>query len=152
MENVRILKRSCVFGYHDHNFITISERCSDHLDLPPSNLPRQRLWKVRSKQVLLAQGMHERPQVISGNDIPGVMLSSAVRGYINKFGVLTGKTAVIETNNDDAYRTAITLHKAGIKVLAIIDSRNENNNDLDVGGLLIEIDTKGIFSHSVLSW
>ena len=28
--------------------------------------------------------MHERPQVISGNDIPGVMLSSAVRGYVNK--------------------------------------------------------------------
>jgi len=130
MENVKILKRSCVFGYHDHNFITVSERCSDHFDLPPSNLPRQRLWKVRSKQVLLAQGMHERPQVISGNDIPGVMLSAAVRGYINKFGVLPGKTAVIATNNDDAYRTAITLHKAGIKVLAIIDSRIGNNNDL----------------------
>ena len=77
---------------------------------------RHRLWKVRAKEVLIAQGMHERPQIISGNDTPGVMLSSAVRGYVNKFGVIPGRNAIITTNNDDAYRTAIALQKSGIKV------------------------------------
>ena len=118
MSNVKILKRSCVFGYQDHNFLTIAERCSDHLTGVSKSSIRQRLWKVRSKQVLIAQGMHERPQVISGNDIPGVMLSSAVRGYVNKYGVVPGRSVVICTNNDDAYRTAITVHKSGIKAVS----------------------------------
>ena len=74
--------------------------------------------------------MHERPLVISGNDIPGVMLSSAVRGYINKYGVIPGRSVLICTNNDDAYRTAISLYKIGIKVSGIVDSRNEQSPDL----------------------
>ena len=130
MSNVKILKRSCVFGYQDHNFLTIAERCSNHLTEVPKSSIRQRLWKVRSKQVLIAQGMHERPQVISGNDIPGVMLSSAVRGYVNKYGVVPGRSVVICTNNDDAYRTAIALHKSGIKVSGIVDSRNNQTTEL----------------------
>ena len=130
MNNVKVLKRSCVFGYHDHNFLTISERCSDHLSENSKKMSRHRLWKVRSKQVILAQGMHERPLVISGNDIPGVMLSSAVRGYINKYGVIPGRSVLICTNNDDAYRTAISLHKIGIKITGIVDSRNEQSPDL----------------------
>ena len=130
MKNIKILKRSTVFGYHDHNYITISERCTDHLSEKDENSTRHRLWKVRAKEVLIAQGMHERPQVISGNDIPGVMLSSAVRGYVNKFGVIPGRNAIITTNNDDAYRTAIALKNAGIKVIAIIDSREKLSGEL----------------------
>ena len=130
MNNVKVLKRSCVFGYHDHNFLTIAERCSDHLTESSKTISRHKLWKVRSKQVIIAQGMHERPLVISGNDIPGVMLSSAVRGYINKYGVIPGKSVLVCTNNDDAYRTAITLYKAGVKILGIVDSRNEQSSDI----------------------
>ena len=127
MKNIKILKRSTVFGYHDHNYITISERCTDHLSEKDENSTRHRLWKVRAKEVLIAQGMHERPQVISGNDIPGVMLSSAARGYVNKFGVIPGRNAIITTNNDDAYRTAIALKNAGIKEITIIDSREKHS-------------------------
>ena len=130
MPNVISLTRSTVFGYHDHNFFTIVERCTDHLSTAPKHLPRQRLWKVRAKQIILAQGTHERPLIISGNDLPGVMLSSSVRGYINKFGVLPGKSAVIATNNDDAYRSAIIMHKANLKVLAVVDSRVDPNSEI----------------------
>ncbi len=126
IENVRILKRSNVFGYHDHNFITISENCEHQL----SNKITQRLWKVRAKRVVLAQGLIERPIVFSGNDLPGVMLSSAVRGYANKYGVVLGKKAVICTNNDDAYRTALVLYKAGIKIQCIADLRDHVSSEL----------------------
>ena len=64
------------------------------------------MYKVRAKEVVLAQGSHERPLVFGGNDRPGVMLSSAVRSYINRYGVLPGRRAIVTTNNDDAYRTA----------------------------------------------
>ena len=74
-------------------------------------------WKVRAKQVILAQGAHERPLVFAGNDLPGVMLSGAVRTYINRYAVVPGQRAVIVTNNDDAYRTALALHDAGAHVI-----------------------------------
>ena len=39
--------------------------------------PRERLWKVRAKRVVLAQGAIEKPLVFAGNDRPGVMLAGA---------------------------------------------------------------------------
>jgi sarcosine oxidase subunit alpha len=115
--NVTMLPRTTVFGYMDHNFLTLVERVTDHLPRRPKFLPRQRLWKVRAKQVINAQGAHERPLVFSGNDLPGIMLSGAVRTYINRYGVLPGCRVIVVTNNDDAYHTALALHAAGAHVV-----------------------------------
>ena len=117
MPDVTLLPRTTVFGYMDHNYLTLTERVTDHLAVRPSHLPRQRMWKVRARQVVLAQGAHERPLVFSGNDLPGVMLAGAVRHFINRFGVLPGNRAIVVTNNDDAYRTAISLNEAGANVV-----------------------------------
>ena len=117
MPEVTLLPRTTVFGYMDHNYLTLVERVTDHLAERPAHLPRQRLWKVRAGQTVLAQGAHERPLVFSGNDLPGVMLAGAVRHFINRFGVLPGNRAIVVTNNDDAYRTAISLNEAGANVV-----------------------------------
>jgi sarcosine oxidase subunit alpha len=74
-DNVNLLPRSTVFGYHDHNFLTIAERCADHVAASEVRGPRQRLWRVRARQVVLAQGAFERPLVFCNNDRPGVMLA-----------------------------------------------------------------------------
>ncbi len=56
-EDVMMLPRSTVNGYHDHNFVTIHERCTDHLaDIAPVNQARQKLHRVRAKWVVLATG------------------------------------------------------------------------------------------------
>ena len=123
MENVTMLKRTTVFGYMDHNYLTMMERVTDHLGETPKHMPRQRMWKIRAKHVVLAQGTHERPMVFGGNDRPGVMLSSAVRSYITRYGVAPGRRAVVVTNNDDAYRTALALVDAGVYLRAIVDMR-----------------------------
>jgi sarcosine oxidase subunit alpha len=123
MNNVTMLPRTTVFGYMDHNYLTMMERLTDHLAKHPTHLPRQRMWKIRAKEVVLAQGNHERPLVFGGNDLPGVMLSSAIRSYINRYGVIPGRHAVVVTNNDDAYRTAFALVDAGVMVRAIVDMR-----------------------------
>ena len=122
MQNLRLLPRSTVFGYYDHNFLAIAERCSDHLERKRSGLPRERLWRVRAKQVVLAQGAFERPLVFCNNDRPGVMTASAVTTYINKYAVRPGENAVVFTNNDSAYQAALDLDRAGAKVV-IVDSR-----------------------------
>jgi sarcosine oxidase subunit alpha len=118
-ENITLLPRTTVFGYHDQNFLTLSERC----DRTAPGAPRERLWRVRSKQVVLAQGAIERPLVFCNNDRPGIMLASAVSQCIERYAVCPGQRAVIFTNNDSAYHTAITLHHAGAAVAAIVDSR-----------------------------
>ena len=127
-----LLPRSTVFGYHDHNFLTIAERCTDDPGGPGVGAEsmrrsgegvRERLWRVRAKQVVLAQGSFERPLVFCNNYRPGVMLASAVSTYIHRYGVLPGRRAVVFTNNDSAYRAAIDLADAGAEVAAIVDSR-----------------------------
>jgi sarcosine oxidase subunit alpha len=81
------------------------------------------LWHVRAGHVILATGSIERPMAFAHNDRPGVMLSQAVRTYVQRFGVVPGKRAVIATNNDDAYKTAQALKDAGAHIVAIIDAR-----------------------------
>ena len=119
-----LLPRSTVFGYHDHNFLTIAQRCTDHLGV------RERLWRVRARQVVLALGSFERPLVFCNNDRPGVMLASAASSYVNRYAVLPGRRAVVFTNNDSAYRTAVDLAEAGAEVAAIVDSRPGGGGEL----------------------
>ena len=123
MPDVRLLPRSTVFGYHDHNFLTINERRTDHLPLDERKGTRERVWRVRAKQVVLATGAIERPLVFANNDRPGVMLASAVSAYLNRYGVRPATRAVVFTNNDSAYRTALDLAAAGITVAAVVDAR-----------------------------
>src|SRR5690606_20785781 len=72
--SVIVLPRTTAFGYYNHNHIAMVERVSDHLASPPTHLPRERLWQVRAKRVILATGAHERPLVFAENDRPGIML------------------------------------------------------------------------------
>jgi sarcosine oxidase subunit alpha len=123
-DNVMLLPRSTVNGYHDHNFLTIHERCTDHVvDKAPMGVTRQRMHKVRAKWVILATGSHERPLVFANNDLPGCMLASAVSTYINQYAVVPGQSLVLMTTNDSGYQSAIDWQNAGREVTAIVDTR-----------------------------
>ncbi|MFA5664929.1 FAD-dependent oxidoreductase [Castellaniella sp.] len=122
LPDVRILLRTSVAGYHDHDFVVACERCHDHLPLAQRRGVRERLWKIRPRRVVLATGAHERPLVFGSNDLPGVMLAGAVSAYIHRHGVLAGRNAVLFTNNDLAYQCAIDLQRCGAQVL-VVDPR-----------------------------
>ena len=123
MAQATLLTRTTVTGYYDYNFLVANERVTEHLGPNRGDkAPKERLWKIRAKQVVLATGSIERPLVFADNDRPGVMLASAVRAYINRFGVLPGKRIVVLTNNDSAYHTALDAKRAGAAV-EIVDIR-----------------------------
>jgi sarcosine oxidase subunit alpha len=123
LPNLRLLTRSTVAGYYDHNYLTVLERVTDHLGPDaPARLPRQRLWKLRAKQVVLATGALERPLAFAQNDRPGIMLASAIRRYVNDYAVLPGRRVVLLTSNDSAYATALDLQAAGAEV-TVVDLR-----------------------------
>ena len=130
MDNVRVLTRTTVTGYYDHNFLVALERVTDHLGPgAPPHLPRQRLWRIRAGRVALATGALERPLVFANNDRPGVMLAGAARAYVNRFAVLPGRRAVIATDNDSAYDAALDLHRHGVELVAIIDLRPDGEGE-----------------------
>ncbi len=127
--NVKILTRATAFGYQDHNLVTVCHRLTDHLPVHSRRGVRERLYKVRAKTVVLASGAHERPMIFGNNDLPGIMLAGAVSTYINQYGVLPGKNAVVFTNNDEAYRTAIDLKRHGAAV-RVVDARAATQGSL----------------------
>ena len=119
----KTIVRATAFGFWDQGLVTLAERLVEAGQAPDLNRPAQRLWRVRAKQVVLATGAIERPLLFANNDTPGVMLSSAVRTYTRRFGVLPGARTVIATATDDAYLTALAIIEAGGEVVAILDSR-----------------------------
>lgn len=126
--DVTLLPDTQVAGVHDHGYALGYQRVADHA--PGSDAPRHRLWRVRAGEIINATGAIERPLSFAGNDIPGVMLASAMRDYLVNWAVAPGQRVVLVTNNDDAYRSAIQLAEAGVTVCAIVDARPDARGPL----------------------
>lgn len=126
LPDVRVLTRTTVTGYFDHNFLIALESVTDHLGPAgaQAHLPRLRLWRIRANQVVLATGAFERAIGFKNNDRPGVMLGGAVGAYLHRHGVKAGRRAVAFTNNDGGYETAAALAQAGVPTVAV-DPRAE---------------------------
>ncbi len=123
-DNVHLLPRTIAAGHFHQNWCLLLERVSDHdPSLADGGAPRHRLWRVRAKEIVLASGALERPIAFANNDRPGVLLASAARTFIARYGVSPGTRGVVFTNNDDAYRTALALTQAGVSVPRLVDTR-----------------------------
>ncbi|MFO1148434.1 MAG: sarcosine oxidase subunit alpha family protein [Alsobacter sp.] len=125
MANVTLLTRTQAFGYYAQNFLGLVQRLTDHLAVIPKDAPRERMWKVRAREVVLATGAIERPLCFPENDRPGVMLASAARTFANRYGVRPGSRAVLFTADDSGYAAALDLAAAGVTIVAIADIRAE---------------------------
>ncbi len=125
--NVKIVSNTTCFAYFHYNLLLAIQDLEPENGLTKTHEIRQRIWKIRSKKVVLATGAIERPIIFNNNDRPGIMLSNSARKYLNKFGVAVGKNLVFFTNNDSAYETAIDYLQRGVNIQAIVDVRSETN-------------------------
>ena len=148
MPNVIVKNRSQVFGYYDHNMMVMFERTRDHTEAPSQFTPRQKLWYIRAKEVIISTGSIERPLVFGNNDRPGVMLASAAKEYMSVYGVLVGKKPIIFTNNDSGYETAIDFKKNGIDPV-VVDVRKNSGSSVVKEAKNLNINIK--FSHGVVN-
>jgi len=148
MPNVIVKNRAQVFGYYDHNMLVMSERINDHLPKSKKYSPKQRLWYIRAKEVVISSGSIERPLVFGNNDTPGVVLSSAAKEYLKVYGVLVGRNPLIFTNNDSAYETAIEFKKNGIWPI-VLDTRSNPDSEIIDEAKRMGIDIK--FSYVVIA-
>ena len=123
LRDVTLLPRTTVLSVQDHGFVTMLERLTDHLPEAARHGPRQRLWKLRARDVVLATGAHERPLVFAGNDLPGVILASAAGLLLERQAIAPGRRIVLAANNDRAWDAALALAEAGVTIAAILDAR-----------------------------
>ncbi|MGA9409904.1 MAG: sarcosine oxidase subunit alpha family protein [Roseobacter sp.] len=123
MPNVRLMPRTTVIGAFDHSVFGAVEQISDHLHRPDEGKPRQILWRIYSAKSLLCAGATERPIAFQNNDRPGIMLGSAIRSYVNRFAATPANCVSVFTNSDEGHQTARDLHAKGIKIAAVIDTR-----------------------------
>lgn len=112
---VEVLLDSVVTGRYDDNWVGIAQR-----GLPGVT---ERLIKARVKTLVVAPGLIERPYVFGGNDLPGVMLSTAVRRLINLYAVKPGQRAVVMSANPEGDLAVADLERAGVEVAAVLDAR-----------------------------
>ena len=124
-QNVRLMTRTQAFGYYAQNFVGLNERLAEADLIANPDLPRERLWQMRAREVVLATGAIERPLVFPDNDRPAVMLADSARRYCLQYGVSVGERVVVATTHDSAYRAALDLKKAGLGVAQIVDLRPE---------------------------
>ncbi|MER9177455.1 sarcosine oxidase subunit alpha family protein [Mesorhizobium sp. M0955] len=124
LPNIRVMRRTTIFGVYDHGIYGAVERVSDHLPQLGDRV-RQTLWRITAKRAVLAAGATERPIAFANNDRPGIMLAGAMRAYANRWAACPSETIAVFTNNDDGHRTARDLASKGVHVAAVIDARPE---------------------------
>ena len=120
--NVRLMTRTTVTGAYDDGTFGALERVGLHR-APQADLPRECFWRIVARRTVLAAGALERPVAFRNNDRPGIMMASAIRTYLNRYGVAAGQCVTLFANTDAARQTARDLHAAGIRVAGVIDPR-----------------------------
>src|SRR6266567_3876470 len=118
---IEVLTDAVVLGRYDGNLIAVLDR--GRPGPGPAGAEAERLIKARAKTLIVAPGLIERPYVFAGNDLPGVMLSTAVRRLINLYAVRPGERAVVLSANPEGDAAVADLKRAGVEVVRVEDAR-----------------------------
>ena len=123
LPNVRMMRRTNVYGYYDGNVLAAIERTPRGAHIGGGAPTRQRHWRIQAGHVVLATGALDRPFVFAGNDTPGIMLLSAGLAFAQRHGVAVGADVAVFVNNDHGWDRAAALARAGVAIRAVVDPR-----------------------------
>ncbi|MGH3090647.1 MAG: 2Fe-2S iron-sulfur cluster-binding protein, partial [Rubrobacteraceae bacterium] len=118
-EGVEVMTDSVVAGRYDANWVAVLQRGLAGVE--------ERLVKARAGVLVVAPGLIERPYVFENNDLPGVMLSTAVRRLINLYAVKPGERAVVLSANAEGDAAIDDLVGAGVEVVRVEDARQSGD-------------------------
>ena len=112
--NIRVMTQALCNGWFTDHFLPV--------------LQGSRLYKVRADSTVLATGSSEQHVVFRNNDLPGVVMCSALERLLRLYGVAPRGPLVVLAGNDAAYRTAIDAFDAGMTVNCLVDMRSGPND------------------------
>jgi sarcosine oxidase, subunit alpha len=119
--DVRVLLRTAAVAYYDRDVIVLLET----IPAAQAGGCRERYWIVRARRVVIATGAIEQPMIFCNNDRPGILLAGAAHEYLRRYAVAVGRRVVVATNNDASYGLVSDLVRAGVRVVAVADSRHQ---------------------------
>ena len=119
LPNVELLLRTTAFGLYDGNTVGLIERRDASQPDAARGEAREVLTTLRATAIVFATGAIERPLVFGDNDRPGIVLAGAAQTYLNRYGVALGRQAVVATNNDRAWHSALALAAQGVAVTVV---------------------------------
>ena len=103
---------SC-FGLYEGNLVGAVQ--IDH-----SQPNAETLLHLRAGSVVAATGVYETQCLVANNDLPGVMLSTAVMRLLHQHGIVPGKRAVLIGEAGRCSELQADLEAAGIEVVASV--------------------------------
>ncbi len=109
-DHIEILSSTSVLGiWKNHEILWASEGTSG---------------VIYADQLIIAAGAYERPVPFPGWTLPGVMTVGGVKSFIKTMYVKPGKRAIVSGTGPLIISTAISLHKIGVEVLAVLEAGN----------------------------
>jgi sarcosine oxidase subunit alpha len=108
--NIRILESTLAAAWYADQWVPLVDE--------------HKLTKLRARATVMASGAFEQPTVFRNNDLPGVMLGSAMQRLIHRYAVQPARRVVVTAANADGYRVALDLMDAGVQVSAVADLRD----------------------------
>ena len=115
LPNVQVLTSATCLGLYEGHLLGIVQQ-----ERAPQSPVRERLVQLRAAEVVAATGAYETPLVFENNDLPGVMLSSAVLRLVNMHGIKPGDQAVVIGDGARATPIVACLQAAGTRVSAVV--------------------------------
>jgi glycine cleavage system T protein len=106
------LNCSC-FGVYEGNLVGAVQ-----IDYSRPNA--ETLLHLRAGSVVVATGAFETQYLFANNDLPGVMLSTAVLRLLHRHGIVPGQRAVLIGDAERCAELSSGLEAAGIKVVATV--------------------------------
>ena len=116
-DRITVLTGATAFGIYEGGLVAAAQGTIVH--------------RIRAGRIVLATGAAERPALFDRNDLPGIMLGSAVLRLARLFGVRAGRRAVVVTDGPWGWRSTADLLDAGVPVGALIDSRADPTPGVD---------------------
>ena len=117
LPNVQVLTSATCLGLYEGNLLGIVQQ-----DRAPQSHVRERLVQLRAAETVVATGAYETPLIFENNDLPGVMLSSAVLRLANTHGIKPGEQAVVVGDEARATLIVACLQAAGTRIAAVVPS------------------------------
>lgn len=113
LPNLKIISRAYCFGLYEGNLLGV-------VQANPHEGAIERLIHLRAKRVVVATGAYEVPFPFQNNDLPGVMLSTAVQRLIRLHDIKPGNRAAVVATGNQGDEVAADLRDAGVDLAGAV--------------------------------
>ncbi len=135
--NITTCVNTSCFGLYEGNLLGA-------VQIDPTKPNAETLLHLRAASVVVATGAYETQLLFANNDLPGVMLSSAVLRLLHKHAIVPGKRAVLIGDSVRCASVQADLIAAGVTVAAtlgvdsVVSARGEDHVTGHVTGVVTE--------------